>query len=90
MRTSLVHLQLAGNARSRVALVAAKAEGLELDVQTHTAPTSAEYREKFPLGLLPTLEKGDFKLSESVAVATVSCASLGRCSRVAPDLPGPS
>ncbi|ORY83493.1 hypothetical protein BCR35DRAFT_265140, partial [Leucosporidium creatinivorum] len=60
----------AGNARSRVALVAAQAEGLELDVKTHTFPTDAAYRQKFPLGLVPTLEKDDFKLSESVAVAT--------------------
>lgn len=65
-------VQAAGNARSRVALVAAQAEGLELDVQTHTFPTDAAYRQKFPLGLVPTLEKDDFKLSESVAVATVS------------------
>jgi hypothetical protein len=69
-------LQAANNARSRVALVAAQAEGLELDVKTHTFPTDAAYRQKFPLGLVPTLEKDDFKLSESVAVATVSFARL--------------
>jgi len=69
-------LQAANNARSRVALVAAQAEGLELDVKTHTFPTDAAYRQKYPLGLVPTLEKDDFKLSESVAVATVSFARL--------------
>ncbi|GAA5916877.1 hypothetical protein JCM6882_007442 [Rhodosporidiobolus microsporus] len=62
-----------GNPRTRVALVAAKYE----DVEVEFVPTNpfaeggagAEYLAKFPLGLVPALEAGDYKVTEAIAVA---------------------
>ncbi|GAA5930955.1 hypothetical protein JCM10213_003954 [Rhodosporidiobolus nylandii] len=62
-----------GNPRTRAALVVAKYEGLDVEwVKTNPfqeGGVSAEYLEKFPLGLVPALEKGDFKLTEAIAVS---------------------
>ncbi|KAM0754534.1 EF1G-domain-containing protein [Meredithblackwellia eburnea MCA 4105] len=63
----------AGNPRTRASLVAAKFEGLDLElVETNPVADGAseEYKAKFPLGLIPALEKDDFKLTEATAVAT--------------------
>ncbi|GAA5856095.1 hypothetical protein JCM8547_002977 [Rhodosporidiobolus lusitaniae] len=60
-----------GNPRTRVALVVAKYEQIAVEwVKVNPfegAP--AEYTAKFPLGLVPALEDGDFKLTEAVAIA---------------------
>ncbi|GAA6019331.1 hypothetical protein JCM10207_001263 [Rhodosporidiobolus poonsookiae] len=61
-----------GNPRTRVALVVAKYEGLEVEwvkVNPFEGGADAEYTAKFPLGLVPALEKGDYKLTEAIAVA---------------------
>ncbi|GAA5883956.1 hypothetical protein JCM16303_004724 [Sporobolomyces ruberrimus] len=63
-----------GNPRTQYVQVAAKYEGLELEL-VETNPfkgVSAEYTEKFPMGLVPAFESGDFKLTECNAIANVS------------------
>ncbi|GJN92685.1 hypothetical protein Rhopal_005720-T1 [Rhodotorula paludigena] len=63
-----------GNPRTRVALVVAKYEGLDVEwVKTNPyaeGGVGAEYLAKFPLGLVPALEKGDYKLTEAIAIAS--------------------
>jgi len=63
----------ATNPRTQFVLAAAKYEGLELEL-VETNPfaengVSSEYKEKFPLGLIPAFESGDFKLTECNAIA---------------------
>ncbi|GAA5978411.1 hypothetical protein JCM11641_004681 [Rhodosporidiobolus odoratus] len=62
-----------GNPRTLAALVVAKYEGLEVE-SVNVNPfaeggVSADYLQKFPLGLVPALEKGDYKLTEAIAIA---------------------
>ncbi|BGP49835.1 hypothetical protein JCM10450v2_005740 [Rhodotorula kratochvilovae] len=63
-----------GNPRTRVALVVAKYEGLNVEwVKVNPfaeGGVGAEYLAKFPLGLVPALEKGDYKLTEAIAIAS--------------------
>ncbi|GAA6054633.1 hypothetical protein JCM3770_002914 [Rhodotorula araucariae] len=63
-----------GNPRTRVALVVAKYEGLAVEwVKVNPfaeGGVGAEYLAKFPLGLVPALEKGDYKLTEAIAIAS--------------------
>ncbi|GAA5921041.1 hypothetical protein JCM1841_005071 [Sporobolomyces salmonicolor] len=70
----------AANPRTLVQQVVAKYEDLELElVETNPLAedgVSAEYKAKFPLGLVPAFEKGDYKLTESVAIATNNKAGL--------------
>lgn len=72
LTSPLIALQAANNPRSRVPLIAAKAEGLDLDINTLSFPVGDDFKAKFPKGKLPTLEDGSFQLTETVAVATVS------------------
>ncbi|GAA5822272.1 hypothetical protein JCM11251_006285 [Rhodosporidiobolus azoricus] len=62
-----------GNPRTTVALVAAKYEGVDVEfVETNPfaeGGAPAEYTAKFPLGLVPALEAGDYKVTEAIAVA---------------------
>ncbi|GAA5934493.1 translation elongation factor EF1B gamma [Sporobolomyces koalae] len=69
---------LAASPRVQLVQVAAKYEGLELElVETNPfAGVSAEYKEKFPLGLIPAFEAGDFKLTECTAIANNNKAGL--------------
>ncbi|KAK4045927.1 hypothetical protein OIV83_006519, partial [Microbotryomycetes sp. JL201] len=66
-------MQFEGNPRTRVAQVVAEYAGLSLEfVDTKPfAPggVGEEYKKKFPMGLIPAFEKGDFSLTESVAIA---------------------
>ncbi|GAA5913134.1 uncharacterized protein JCM6883_006535 [Sporobolomyces salmoneus] len=67
---------MASNPRTQFVQAAAKYEGLELEL-VETNPfegVSAEYKEKFPLGLIPAFEAGDFKLTECVAIANYVAA----------------
>ncbi|GAA5888504.1 hypothetical protein JCM5296_000655 [Sporobolomyces johnsonii] len=68
----------AANPRTLVQQVVAKYEDLELElVETNPLAeggVSAEFKAKFPLGLIPAFEKGDYKLTESVAIATYLAA----------------
>ncbi|GAA6016002.1 hypothetical protein JCM11491_007140 [Sporobolomyces phaffii] len=66
----------AQNPRTQYVQVAAKYEGVELElVETNPfAGVSAEYKEKFPLGLIPAFEAGDFKLTECNAIANYIAA----------------
>ncbi|KAK4046078.1 hypothetical protein OIO90_006631, partial [Microbotryomycetes sp. JL221] len=62
-----------GNPRTRVAQVVANYAGLSLEF-VDTKPfgpggVGEEYKSKYPLGLVPAFEKGDFSLTESVAIA---------------------
>ncbi|BGP33640.1 hypothetical protein JCM10296v2_005444 [Rhodotorula toruloides] len=63
-----------GNPRTRVQHIVAKYEGIQLEhVETNPMAEGglpADYTAKFPLGLVPALEKGDFKLTEALAIAT--------------------
>ncbi|POY76528.1 hypothetical protein BMF94_0369 [Rhodotorula taiwanensis] len=58
--------------RVQPALIAAKYEGVEVQYEEVNPfkGCPAEYLEKFPLGLIPALEHGDFKLTECIAVAS--------------------
>ncbi|GAA6063164.1 hypothetical protein JCM10212_005009 [Sporobolomyces blumeae] len=71
---------LAANPRTQFVQVAAKYEGLELEL-VETNPfqgVSAEFKEKFPLGLIPALEVGDFKLTECIAIANYIAAQSNK------------
>ncbi|TNY17256.1 elongation factor 1-gamma 1 [Rhodotorula diobovata] len=63
-----------GNPRTRAALVAAKYEGVDVEwVKVNPfaeGGVGADYLAKFPLGLVPALEKGDYKLTEALAIAS--------------------
>ncbi|GAA6038060.1 hypothetical protein JCM8097_007524 [Rhodosporidiobolus ruineniae] len=60
-----------GNPRTRTALVTAVYEGIDVQL-VRVAPfegLTAEYTAKFPLGLVPALEDGDYQLTEVLAIA---------------------
>ncbi|KPV72338.1 uncharacterized protein RHOBADRAFT_65606 [Rhodotorula graminis WP1] len=63
-----------GNPRTRAALVVAKYEGVDVEwVKVNPfaeGGVGADYLAKFPLGLVPALEKGDYKLTEALAIAS--------------------
>ncbi|GAA5963327.1 hypothetical protein JCM3765_006984 [Sporobolomyces pararoseus] len=71
---------LAANPRTQFVQVAAKYEGVDLElVETNPfSGVSAEFKEKFPLGLIPALEAGDFKLTECIAIANYIAAQSNK------------
>lgn len=64
---------IVGNSRVRRILAAAALAGVELDYDKSFSMRSEwktpEFLEKFPMGFLPVLEDGDFRLTECGAVA---------------------
>lgn len=56
-------------------MVAAQYEGVEVEQVNVTMPTDDAFRAKFPLGRIPAFESGEFRLTESVAIASYVAAA---------------